>query len=361
MRASLLCALCALGAAVPAPIKDSVLTITPPSADLAHDHPDGPTQGGATGANATDPEAPPETLTAKSEAGAAASPETHDATRAGATASASLIPATLAGWVHAAGPANEMAKVARQCTKGEFYSPYYRVWTDEEKEEFSGLKKFAERQGKTSNFGPGKPQERGETGTEKLQERGALAGQCRDIDWNCWADCGGSGPCEACGRSGGPAGYATGYATPYAMRAGEAPLRGCCQRGYANDHENCPADQKQYGHHTCVALSKKSWKEPLPPPTGPPGTCWRFYVTCPAHPEYAQKWMQDWWGYKRENMDPTSRESSDVCMERDNRGWCGGIPADHHYNHYIPAPRSSTWYEQGDENGVHILWQRPLQ
>ena len=70
MRASLLCALCALGAAVPAPIKDTVLTITPPSADLAHDA-DGPTQGGATGANATDPEAPPETLTAKSEAGAA--------------------------------------------------------------------------------------------------------------------------------------------------------------------------------------------------------------------------------------------------------------------------------------------------
>ena len=74
------------------------------------------------------------------------------------------------------------------------------------------------------------------------------------------------------------------------------------------------------------------------PPTGPPGSCWRFYVTCPAHPEYAQKWMQDWWGYKRENMDPTSRESSDVCMARNNRGWCGGIPADHHYNHYIPAP-----------------------
>ena len=34
MRASLLCALCALGAAVPAPIKDTVLTITP-SADRA--------------------------------------------------------------------------------------------------------------------------------------------------------------------------------------------------------------------------------------------------------------------------------------------------------------------------------------
>ena len=62
MRASLLCALCALGAAVPAPIKDTVLTITPPSADRAHDHADGPTHGGATGANATDPEAPPETV-----------------------------------------------------------------------------------------------------------------------------------------------------------------------------------------------------------------------------------------------------------------------------------------------------------
>ena len=74
MRGSLLCALCALGAAVPAPIKDTVLTITPPSADRAHDHADGPPHGGATGANATDPEAPPETLTAKSEAGAAASP-----------------------------------------------------------------------------------------------------------------------------------------------------------------------------------------------------------------------------------------------------------------------------------------------
>ena len=93
MRASLLRALRALGAAVPAPIKDIVLTMSPPSADRAHDHADGPTQGGATGANATDPEAPPETLTAKSEAGAAASPETHDATRAGATASASLIDA----------------------------------------------------------------------------------------------------------------------------------------------------------------------------------------------------------------------------------------------------------------------------
>ena len=60
MRGSLLCALCALGAAVPAPIKDTVLTITPPSADRAHDHADGPTHGGATGANATDAEAPPE-------------------------------------------------------------------------------------------------------------------------------------------------------------------------------------------------------------------------------------------------------------------------------------------------------------
>ena len=97
MRASLLCALCALGAAVPAPIKDTVLTMTPPSADRAHDHADGPTHGGATGANATDPEAPPETLIAKSEAGAAASPETHDATRAGATASASLIDAAAPG------------------------------------------------------------------------------------------------------------------------------------------------------------------------------------------------------------------------------------------------------------------------
>ena len=97
MRGSLLCALCALGAAVPAPIKDTVLTITPPSADRAHDHADGPTHGGATGANATDPEAPPETLTAKSEAGAAASPETHDATQAGATASASLIDAAAPG------------------------------------------------------------------------------------------------------------------------------------------------------------------------------------------------------------------------------------------------------------------------
>jgi len=97
MRASLLCALCALGAAVPAPIKDTVLTITPPSADRAHDHTDGPTHGGATGANATDTEASPETLTAKSEAGAAASPETHDATQAGATASASLIDAAAPG------------------------------------------------------------------------------------------------------------------------------------------------------------------------------------------------------------------------------------------------------------------------
>ena len=47
MRASLLCALCALGAAVPAPIKDTVLTITPPSADRAHDHADGPTHNQA--------------------------------------------------------------------------------------------------------------------------------------------------------------------------------------------------------------------------------------------------------------------------------------------------------------------------
>ena len=50
MRASLLFALCALGAAVPAPIKDTVLTMSPQSADPAHDHPDGPTRGGATGA-----------------------------------------------------------------------------------------------------------------------------------------------------------------------------------------------------------------------------------------------------------------------------------------------------------------------
>ena len=81
--------------------------------------------------------------------------------------------------------------------------------------------------------------------------------------------------------------------------------------------------------------AKKCEKKPPPPPTGPPGSCWRFYVTCPAHPTYAQKWMQDWWGYKRENLDPTSRESSDVCMARNNRGWCGGIPADHHHNHYV--------------------------
>ena len=60
MRASLLFALCALGAAVPAPIKDIVLTMTP-FAGPAHDHPDGPTHGSATGANATDPEALPET------------------------------------------------------------------------------------------------------------------------------------------------------------------------------------------------------------------------------------------------------------------------------------------------------------
>ena len=44
-----------------------------------------------------DPEAPPEALTAKSEAGAAASPETHDATQTSATASASLIDATAPG------------------------------------------------------------------------------------------------------------------------------------------------------------------------------------------------------------------------------------------------------------------------
>ena len=36
MRASLLCALCALGAAVPAPIKDTVLTMSPQSADRDH-------------------------------------------------------------------------------------------------------------------------------------------------------------------------------------------------------------------------------------------------------------------------------------------------------------------------------------
>ena len=37
MRASLLCALCALGAAVPAPIKDTVLTMSPQSADGSSD------------------------------------------------------------------------------------------------------------------------------------------------------------------------------------------------------------------------------------------------------------------------------------------------------------------------------------
>ena len=59
--------------------------LLPPSADRAHDHADGPTHGGATGANATDAEATPEALNAKSEAGAAASPETHDAARTAAT------------------------------------------------------------------------------------------------------------------------------------------------------------------------------------------------------------------------------------------------------------------------------------
>ena len=68
MRASLLCALCALCAAVPATLKDTVLAIT----DHALDHADGPTHGGA---NMTDAEMSP------------------DATRAGATASASLIDA----------------------------------------------------------------------------------------------------------------------------------------------------------------------------------------------------------------------------------------------------------------------------
>ena len=68
MRAPLLCALCALCAAVPATLKDTVLAIT----DHALDHADGPTHGGA---NMTDAEMSP------------------DATRAGATASASLIDA----------------------------------------------------------------------------------------------------------------------------------------------------------------------------------------------------------------------------------------------------------------------------
>ena len=140
MRASLLCALCALGAAVPAPIKDTVLTMSPQSADPAHDHPDGPTQGGATGANATDPEAPPETLTAKNEAGAAASPETHDATQAGATASASLIDASASPNAGLAGSSGGIA-----CSK---------VNAD---------------------------------------------GSC----WNCWVDCKGSGPCADCGQGGG--------------------------------------------------------------------------------------------------------------------------------------------------------------
>ena len=66
MRAPLLCALCALCAAVPATLKDTVLAITD------HALADGPTHGGA---NMTDAEMSP------------------DATRAGATASASLIDA----------------------------------------------------------------------------------------------------------------------------------------------------------------------------------------------------------------------------------------------------------------------------
>ncbi len=174
MRASLLCALCALGAAVPAPIKGNVLAMTPPPADRAHDLvADGPTHGGATGANTTDPVAPPETLTAKSEAGAAASPETHDATQAGATASASLIDASASPNAGLAGSSGGIA-----CSK---------VNAD---------------------------------------------GSC----WNCWGGCNGSGPCAACGQGG-----------------------GCCQRGFANDHPDCPADQKQYGHHTCVALCKKQY------------------------------------------------------------------------------------------------------